>query len=348
MVGVARDGQLLGLIGIGDEIKADAAETIRRIRDAGMTPVMITGDNQRTARAVAEEVGIDSDDVLSEVLPDDKAAEVRRLQEDGQRVAMVGDGINDAPALTQSDVGFAIGAGTDIAIESADIVIMSERLGAVIDAHEIGVRSYRRTKQNLALAFAFNGIGVPAAATGFVHPVWAMIAMVASVTTVLGNSFRGQLRRRLSREFGRTPQEQLDEEHEREHDHGRIETAEGHGHADYGTEQPPAEHPEAPVEAAHRAHHATSGEQGSEQPDRDEGEGRTLRLRVPMHCSNCAERIEERLGTLEGVCRVGADHERDVVTVGHGTKVFEGQIRTRLHEMGFDVVGHANSDEATV
>ena len=205
--GVVRDGDLIGLIGIGDELKADAAATVRRIRDAGITPVMITGDNERTAQAVAEEVGIDR--VMADVLPDEKREEIGRLQDDGERttgsrtsserrsdgshrVAMVGDGINDAPALTQADIGIAIGAGTDIAIESADIVLMGERLGGVMDAYEIGQESYRKTRQNLATAFAFNGIGVAAATTGLVHPVFAMIAMVLSVSAVLANSFGGQ------------------------------------------------------------------------------------------------------------------------------------------------------------
>jgi heavy metal translocating P-type ATPase len=193
VIAVAHDGNLVGLIGIADTVKDDAAQTIQRIKDAGMTPVMITGDNQRTAHTVATQVGVEK--VLSEVLPDQKAAEIRRLQEGGTRVMMVGDGINDAPALTQSDIGVAIGAGTDIAIDSADVVIMSNRLNAVMDTHEIGVSSYRKTKQNLALAFSFNGIGVVAAVTGLVSPVWAMIAMISSVTAVLANSFGGQLLR---------------------------------------------------------------------------------------------------------------------------------------------------------
>ncbi|GMQ97811.1 MAG: heavy metal translocating P-type ATPase [Acidimicrobiia bacterium] len=193
VIAVARDGLFVGLIGIADAVKDDAAQTIQRIKDAGIIPVMLTGDNERTAHTVATRVGIDQ--VLAEVLPEEKAAEIRRLQQGGTRVMMVGDGINDAPALTQADIGVAIGAGTDIAIDSADIVIMSGRLGSVMDAHEIGVSSYRKTKQNLALAFSFNGIGVVAAVTGLVSPVWAMIAMISSVTAVLANSFGGRLLR---------------------------------------------------------------------------------------------------------------------------------------------------------
>ena len=189
--GVVRDGDLVGLVGIGDEIKDDATETVQRMKDADITPVMITGDNERTTHTVAEEVGIER--VMADVLPDEKRKEIGQLQAEGHRVAMVGDGINDAPALTQADIGIAIGAGTDIAIESADIVLMGDRLGGVMDAYEIGEESYRKTRQNLAAAFTFNGVGVGAATTGLVHPVFAMIAMVLSVSAVLANSFAGQL-----------------------------------------------------------------------------------------------------------------------------------------------------------
>jgi len=191
VVGVASGGRLIGLIGIADEIKEDAAEAISRLQALGIQPVMITGDNERTASAVAQKVGIS--EVYAQVLPQDKAAKVRALQEQGYRVAMVGDGINDAPALMQADVGIAIGAGTDIAMESSDIIIVGDRLGAVVDAYHIGRGSFRKTVQNLTLAFSFNGIGVPTAVTGLVHPIWAMIAMVASVSTVLLNSFGGRL-----------------------------------------------------------------------------------------------------------------------------------------------------------
>ncbi len=193
---VAVDGNLAGLLALADEIKADAAVAVATLKHRGITPVLITGDNERTAEAVARQVGID--EVRARVLPQDKAGRVRELQRDGARVAMVGDGINDAPALMQADVGIAIGAGTDIAIESADVVLVGERLTAVADAIRIGRLSYRKTVQNLSLAFAFNGVGVPLAATGLVHPSWAMAAMAASVTAVLANSFGGRLVARAS------------------------------------------------------------------------------------------------------------------------------------------------------
>ena len=191
VIGIAGDGELMGLLTIADVVKEDAAEAIKEMDEADLTPVMLTGDNEKTAKAVASQVGIK--EVHAQVLPQDKAAKVRDLQRAGLRVAMVGDGINDAPALMQADVGVAIGAGTDIAIESSDVILVGERLTAFMDAYHIAKRSFRKTVQNLALAFSFNGIGVPLAVTGLVHPVWAMIAMAASVSTVLLNSFGGRL-----------------------------------------------------------------------------------------------------------------------------------------------------------
>jgi len=191
VIAVGYGGKLIGLIGLADTVKEDAAQTVARLKDLGVEPIIITGDNERTASAVAGIVGIER--VLARVLPDQKANKIRKLQEEGHRVIMVGDGINDAPALMQADIGMAIGAGTDIAIESADVIIVGNRLSSILDAYYIGRSSYGKTKQNLALAFSFNGIGVPAAITGLVHPIWAMIAMAVSVTTVLLNSFGGRL-----------------------------------------------------------------------------------------------------------------------------------------------------------
>lgn len=190
IVAVAVDGKLIGIIAIADTLKEDSKDAIREMKKAGLKPVMITGDNRRTAQAVAQLVGIE--EVMAEVMPDEKAAQVRALQAEGHRVAMVGDGINDAPALMQADVGIAIGAGTDIAIESADIILVGNRLSAVMDAYNISRKAYQKTVQNLILAFSFNGVGVTAAISGLVHPVWAMIAMAASVSAVLLNSFGGQ------------------------------------------------------------------------------------------------------------------------------------------------------------
>ncbi|MDA1089078.1 MAG: heavy metal translocating P-type ATPase [Proteobacteria bacterium] len=188
---VAVNGQVAGIVAITDAIKADAAESIVEMKARGLVPLLVTGDNRHTAEAVARQVGID--DVRAEVLPQEKAAIVRDLQAEGGRVAMVGDGINDAPALMQADVGIAIGAGTDIAIESSDVIIVGNRVGAILDARDIGAASYSKTVQNLWLAFFFNGVGVPLATTGLVHPSWAMIAMAASVSAVLANSFGGRL-----------------------------------------------------------------------------------------------------------------------------------------------------------
>jgi cation transport ATPase len=191
LVAVAVDGQIQALLAIADALKPEARQTVARLHQEGIETVMLTGDRQATAETIAAAVGIDQ--VYAQVLPGDKATIVRRLQAQGVRVAMVGDGINDAPALMQADVGIAIGAGTDIAIEAADIVLVGERLSAVLDAYYIARASYRKTLQNLILAFAFNGLGVPLAVTGLVAPFWAMIAMVASVSTVLLNSFGGRL-----------------------------------------------------------------------------------------------------------------------------------------------------------
>jgi heavy metal translocating P-type ATPase len=191
VIAVGRDTQVLGLISLGDELRADATEVIAAFRNAGLRTVMVTGDNERAARRIAEEVGID--EVYAGALPNAKAEVIRRLQRGG-RVAMVGDGINDAPSLMQADVGIAMGGGTDIALESADIIILSNRLAALPIARQVSQRSYRKMLQNVTLAFLFNGIGIPMAATGLMHPVWAMAAMAASVTTIFFNSLWGRPR----------------------------------------------------------------------------------------------------------------------------------------------------------
>ncbi len=191
VVVVAYGGRLVGVIALSDSLKQDAQITVERLRDLGMEIVMVTGDNPRTAERVAKRLGIA--EFHAGVLPSEKAKIVRRLQSQGHRVIMVGDGINDAPALMQADVGIALGAGTDIAMESADVIIMGDALSSILDACRIARSSYSKTKENLAIAFAFNGVGVPMAAAGLIEPVWAMAAMISSVTFVVLNSFGPKL-----------------------------------------------------------------------------------------------------------------------------------------------------------
>ncbi len=189
---VSRDGRAIGLLALGDTLRPDAVSAMTALRKAGLSPIMVTGDNARAARRIADDVGIE--EVHAGVLPQDKAKIVRRLQADRSRVAMVGDGINDAPALMQADVGIAMGGGTDVAVESADIIILSNRLDALPLARQISRSSYRKMLQNVTLAFLFNGIGIPLAMTGILYPVWAMVAMAVSVTAIFFNSLWGRPR----------------------------------------------------------------------------------------------------------------------------------------------------------
>lgn len=188
VIAVARDGTLLGLLALGDALRSDALETVTRLHALGINTSLITGDNEQAAHYFARAVGIE--DVHARVLPAEKAAMIRHLQKNA-RVAMVGDGINDAPALMQAEVGIAFGSGADIAIESADVIILNQRLGAVLDAYEVSRYSYRKIVQNVSLAFLFNGVGIPAAATGLVYPIWGMVAMATSVTVIFINSLWG-------------------------------------------------------------------------------------------------------------------------------------------------------------
>ena len=207
-VAVALDDHCIGLLGLADGLKADSEAAVARLRKAGLKVVMVTGDGEATAKAVAEKAGID--EVHAGVLPEDKAGLVKSIRAEGHVVAMVGDGINDAPALAAADVGLAIGTGTDVAMESASLTLMSGSLNGVADAIEISRATTRNIRQNLFFAFFYNLLGIPLAA-GVLYPIWgltlspvyAAAAMSLSSVTVVTNANR--LRRFQSSRQGARP-----------------------------------------------------------------------------------------------------------------------------------------------
>lgn len=196
----ARNGSLIGIIAIADRIRPSSREAIRYLRQRGIRTVMLTGDAEATARAIAAQAGVD--EVIAQVLPDDKAGRIKALQDGKHTVAMVGDGVNDAPALARADVSIAMGSGTDVAMETADITLMRSDLLSVVDAIRLSERTLRKIKQNLFWAFIYNVVGIPLAAVGLLTPVIAAGAMAFSSVSVVTNALllrKGLVKRERSR-----------------------------------------------------------------------------------------------------------------------------------------------------
>jgi Cu+-exporting ATPase len=197
-IAVGWDGKARGILVVADAVKPTSARAIKELRDLGLRPILLTGDNETVAQAVAADVGIDAEDVIADVLPADKVDVVKRLQGAGKTVAMVGDGVNDAAALAQADLGLAMGTGTDVAIEASDLTLVRGDLRVAADAIRLSRRTLAIIKANLGWAFGYNVAALPLAAAGLLNPMLAGAAMAFSSVSVVANSLR--LRRFASTE----------------------------------------------------------------------------------------------------------------------------------------------------
>ena len=304
----AKDGKLLGIIAVADVVKPTSTQAIAELKAMGVEVVMLTGDNTRTAQAIQRQVGADR--VVAEVLPQDKEQEVRRLQESGKKVAMVGDGINDAPALARADVGVAIGAGTDVAIESADVVLMKSDLLDVSTAIQLSKSVLRNIKENLFWAFFYNAIGIPVAAGVFVtafglklNPMIGALAMSFSSVFVVSNALRLRFFK---------PKHQAS--------------------------ACPVDLPEAePRESAKSALPASNNDHSNETKE-EETMKKTLTVEGMM-CMHCVKHVTEALEKVDGVSAVNVSLEGKTAEVALTKDVADDVLKAAVVDAGYEVTG---------
>ena len=294
-------------------IKEDSARAVKELQAQGIEVVMLTGDNERTARAIGAQAGVDK--VIAGVLPEGKETVIRELQTRG-RVAMVGDGINDAPALTRADIGIAIGAGTDVAIDSADIVLMNSKLTDVSGATRLSRATLRNIHENLFWAFAYNVILIPMAAGLYrgieMNPMWGAAAMALSSFTVCMNALRLNLFK----------------VHDASGDRKTRKTAlpENTDAAGY-TEK-------IPVSAEHENQKTTEAIKGE-----NEEMKQTTILVNGMMCPNCERHVKEALEGIQGIAEAKSDHNTGKVVVRHDAPLDEEAIKAAIDDAGYEYMG---------
>lgn len=313
---VAQEGRFLGVIGVADTVKATSYEAIRAWEKMGVKVIMLTGDNRRTAEAVRQKLGIS--EVVAEVLPQDKEKKVSELKRQGHKVAMIGDGINDAPALAAADVGMAIGAGTDVAMESADIILMKNDLRDAVTAMKLSRSVIRNIKENLFWAFFYNCIGIPLAAGVLypafqirLNPMFGAAAMSLSSIFVVGNALR--LRGFKS---GFTPLKT-----------GTPEAAR--------TEQ---ETTQAAVEGEQCILEAPAEQNSKEEKERTNTMTKVISIEGMM-CSHCTGTVQKALEAVEGVKTVTMSLEQKNATVELASDVADEVLTKAVVDAGYEVKG---------
>ena len=312
----AREGQLLGIIAVADVIKPDSARAVRELQGQGIEVVMLTGDNERTAKAIGAQAGVDQ--VIAGVLPEGKEAVIRELQTRG-RVAMVGDGINDAPALTRADVGIAIGAGADVAIDAADIVLIESRLTDVPGAIRLSRATLRRIHENLFWAFAYNALLIPMAAGLYpgikMHPMWGAAAMALSSFTVCMNALRLNL----------------------------FNVHDPSGDRKIRKPAAPAGGP-VTVNAGQDQKPDACGIR-QEQTETCSGQCPALQVTTVnvggMMCENCERHVKKALEGIEGIAEAAPDYTTGRVVVRHAGPLDEGKIKTAIEDADYEYKGIA-------